>query len=93
MIDKDYSYVWAVPDNIEPEKLVVGASQAIRAIQRLINDNNGDPVCEEDIENILEYSGFSTGKWSIRFSPRHEAYKLSNPVWNILQEGLGRYKV
>lgn len=92
MIENDH-FVWAVPADLEPSELLRRASHATKDMQRLIDDNNGDPVSEEDIDNILNFYGFSNGKWTIKYDIRSNTYKLSNPVWNILQEGLGRYKV
>ena len=92
MIENDH-FVWAVPADLEPSELLCRTSDATRDMQRLIDDNNGNPVCEEDIDNILNFYGFSKGKWTIKHDMRMNTYKLSNPVWNILQEGLGRYKV
>ena len=89
----DYEFNWAVPKDLSPEILVDRASKAIQAINRLVDNNYGNPAPEDEIKEVLTLCGFGMGAWKIKFDAYKNGYTLNNPVWSLLKDNLKELKV
>ena len=81
MIENDH-FVWAVPADLEPSELLRRASHATRDMQRLIDDNNGNPVWTAEC-HIEEYDTFfDTVSSSKKDAKKTAAYKMLQFILN-----------
>ena len=88
LYNKEYIFNWAIPkdstvDAVTRTRL---AYRAIEAVNRLVDENNGEPVLACDIENAISYYGFGISRYSVRFDIRAMAWDLYNPAYARMKE-------